>query len=407
MTLVMRISYVLLEFPNLTQTFVRDEMRKLISNGVDVQVLANIPQKGFSTKPDSQWVDVPVHYFGSYISRKAKYFSLLYFIFHAPLRTLHAYRYYTSYESTNKDIDFLIILYLSRLALEHGTQHLHAHFSGLATEIALFISKTTNIPYSFTTHAYDIFVNPNQIEKKLTHAKFMATISQFNKNYITDKLVPNRVDLHSKIHIVHCGINTDLIRIRQPKATNNLFKIVCVGRLVEKKGIEFLIQACGLLLKKEIREFKCHIIGDGPLREKLESLTLSLGLDRHIKFIGSKDHHQTLQIMENSDVFALPCIQASNGDMDGIPVVLMESMAMGLPTISTPISGIPELLKGCGQLCEPESPESLSTEIEKIMLMSSDELREISDLCQSKIKADFSLDTETDKLRELFCTSGF
>ncbi|MBT8352499.1 MAG: glycosyltransferase, partial [Deltaproteobacteria bacterium] len=178
-------------------------------------------------------------------------------------------------------------MYYVRKVRELDVDHVHAHFALDACSTAMFVSILTGISYSFTIHAFDIFT-PNKakfMENKLKTAKFIVSISDFNKAYIINKY-PS-VD-EKKIEIVHCGIDPDVF-IPVTKVRNKIFKILSVGRLVDKKGYQYLIEACHILKRKRINNFTCSIIGEGSEREELEKTIDKLGLIDIVHLEGAKN----------------------------------------------------------------------------------------------------------------------
>jgi len=147
------------------------------------------------------------------------------------------------------------------------------------------------------------------------------------------------------MEIIRCGVNSnEPVRPLQSLKDRSSVKIGSLGRLVEKKGIKTLIEA-GQFLKERAFEFTIEIAGDGPMRSELEKQAMESGLENNVRFIGAISHSDVAAWMKTLDVFAMPCQKDSNGDMDGIPVVLMEAMNIGIPVVSTWISGIPELIQ--------------------------------------------------------------
>ncbi|MCJ8271517.1 MAG: glycosyltransferase, partial [Psychrosphaera sp.] len=175
------------------------------------------------------------------------------------------------------------------------------------------------------------------------------------------------------------------------------------GRLVEKKGIDTLIRAISLLHKQD-QKIELFIAGSGPLADELASLVQQTGLtSAEVKFLGAMPHTQVADFIESLDVFVLPCKQDKNGDMDGIPVVLMEAMLSGVPVISTEISGIPELVinKETGLLVQPGNEHVLAEAMTSIINDAS--LKDVMiKQAVAKVRNEFSLKGNTEKLHTLF-----
>jgi len=251
----------------------------------------------------------------------------------------------------------------------------------------MYAAALHGVTYSFNSHANDLFERGWLLKEKVSRSKFAVTISDYNKNFLIKKGAEKE-----KINVIHCGVNTASFSNRGTKELSNPPLLGSLGRMVEKKGFDVLIRACEILKRKNI-SFKLQIAGGGPLKPELESLVNTLNLTGSIDFIDSISHKDVPDWIKNLDVFVLSCQKDKNDDMDGIPVVLMESMLSGVPVITTRISGIPELVENeeTGLLCDPKDAESLAEKIQT--LLSKPELRRT--LCKnaiSKVQSEFELD---------------
>ena len=281
----------------------------------------------------------------------------------------------------------------ARLKLEQ-CQHLHVHFAHVPTDIAMYASSLAGISFSVTAHANDLFERGWLLGQKVERSAFFGTISEFNKAYIAKQ----GVDIE-KVKIIRCGVDEKQFDLRAGFVSNPRVKIGVVGRLVEKKGIDSLIKAVA-----SVGNIELYIAGSGPLESELKQLVDNCSLtSQDVTFLGAMPHDQVSTFIRSLDVFILPCKVDSNGDMDGIPVVLMEAMLSGVPVISTKISGIPELILdgNTGILAEPNNEESLAKALRK--MIENDVLREeMIQRAVNKVKADFSLAGNVKKLNELF-----
>jgi len=241
--------------------------------------------------------------------------------------------------------------------------HLHAHFAHVPTDIAMYAALLADIPFSFTSHANDLFERGWLLPQKITRSQFAVTISEFNKEYLCSLGGDGE-----KIHVVRCGVNSDTFAARPFNPCTPPYTIGTLGRMVEKKGFDILLRAAMILHENNV-EFELLIAGSGPLEDYLKKLSQQLALDRVVYFVGSLPHKDVPPWLKTLDLFVLPCQKDKNGDMDGIPVVLMEAMLSGIPVVSTKLSGIPELI-GHGKegiLAEPKSPESLASAIWRLL----------------------------------------
>lgn len=249
------------------------------------------------------------------------------------------------------------------IILKSGCLHIHAHFAHIATDIAMYASGISGIPFSFTSHANDLFQRGWLLKEKVERSKFAVTISEYNRHFLADNGAP--ID---KIHVIHCGVDTESFKPRTLVCKSDTPKIGTIGRMVDKKGFDILIDACEILYKKG-QPFNLEIAGSGPLHDDLQKHVNDNNLSERITLIGALPHDKVSDWLKSKDIFVLPCKKDRYGDMDGIPVVLMEAMAMGVPIISSRISGIPELVNDgiTGLLIEENNTEALSEAIIKIV----------------------------------------
>lgn len=254
------------------------------------------------------------------------------------------------------------ILPAVRLALRwrsRGVQHIHAHWAHTATTIAMHASQLLNIGFSFTGHANDLFVHRIALREKVRRARFIVAISEFHRDlYVKLGGDPERIP------VVYCGIDMANFtpRDQEDVEPDGRPRIVSVGRLVEKKGFGFLIEACKILADRGV-DFTCTIAGSGPLLQDLREHIHCKGLEDRVSVTGEVVMQDQLpDLLRSADAFVLPCVRDSDGDMDGLPQVLIEAMACGAPVISTRLVGIPDLVRDgrTGFLVQTENVEELA-----------------------------------------------
>jgi len=252
--------------------------------------------------------------------------------------------------------------------LRHRCQHIHVHFAHIPTDIAMYASKMSNIGFSVTSHANDLFERGWLLKEKVERSCFFGTISEFNQRFLAEQGV--NMD---KVKVIRCGVDLTQFKTRRWRVLSQPVQVGVLGRLVEKKGIDVLIRSVALLKDNGI-DISLTIAGNGPLESELRALVTTLDLEEQTSFLGALPHNEVSEYIKSLDVFALPCKRDSYGDMDGIPVVLMEAMLAGVPVISTRISGIPELIVDgeTGHCIQASDENALANAIDKIIAEQND-----------------------------------
>jgi colanic acid/amylovoran biosynthesis glycosyltransferase len=278
---------------------------------------------------------------------------------------------------------FPVIVWMARDLERRGIRHVHAHFASYPTLAALIIHRLTGISYSFTAHAYDLYVDPSHLPNKVSNATFIVTISEYNRGLLR----PLAADA-TPVHVIHCGV---ALPARMPIARPGRREIVCVARLEEKKGQKYLIDACALLHRRDV-SLHCTIVGGGPELDQLRALVASHGLQEVIDLAGPQTAERVQEYLAGADLFVLPSVVTRSGNAEGIPVALMEAMAAGVPVISTSTTGIPELVVDgeTGLLVPPRDVVSLADAIER--LLNDDELADrLREAAYLKVAAEFEI----------------
>ena len=325
------IAYILKRFPRVSETFILYEISALERLGLSIEIFALL-------KPNEE-------------------------VTHEVLGKIRARVTYLPWKSEPD----LVVPHLASMVRERGVDHLHAHFGTDATTVAMKVSQMTGIPYSFTAHAKDLYdggVDRVLLKQKILEARFLITVTEHNIEYLTSLAGPA---LAGKIFRVYNGI--DLERFcPDPTVSREPNLILGVSRLVEKKGFRYLLQACRILLHRK-QDFKCVLIGEGPERVFLTQQIGSLGLQDCVTLTGAQPQEQVLEMMKRATVLVLPCVISKTGDKDALPTVLLEALAMGLPAISTHLSGIPEIIEHgkTGLLVPPGNPEQLAKAMNEVL----------------------------------------
>jgi len=291
--------------------------------------------------------------------------------------------------------------YLADVVVRESCALLHAHFASSPGLVALFTSRLTGVPYTLSAHAKDIYTSdPGDLRPKLREARAVITCTEYNRRHLQAHY---GLQCEGKLHCVYHGVDLSQFPFFGSHASEQGAPLVLsVARLVEKKGLEDLIAAAALLRRRG-RRFMVEIIGEGPLRSTLQAQVRAFGLEGVIALAGARSQETVCLAYRRASVFALPCKVAGNGDRDGIPNVLLEAVASGVPVVSTPVSGIPELIESGrqGLLVEPAQPVMLADALERIL--SSPELSSrLAGAARARLEAHFSLDRSAARLRTLF-----
>ena len=238
--------------------------------------------------------------------------------------------------------------------------HVHAHFAHAPATTAMYFATALQIPFSFTGHANDIFERRSLLAAKLRRAAFVACISSWHRDFY--RRLVDRSD--AEMPVIRCGV--DLAASVPPPEQRS--GVLAVGRLVEKKGFDTLIEAVAYV-RSEGRNVPVSIIGDGPDAAMLRRLAASRGVDDLFRFRGAAEHTDVIKACHAASIFCLPCKVDRRGDRDGIPVVLMEAMAAGCCAIAGDHPAIRELITdGCtGRLVPPGDAASLAKAINRLL----------------------------------------
>ena len=279
--------------------------------------------------------------------------------------------------------------------LDLEIDQVHAHFGTNSTTVAMLCCSLGGPPYSFTVHGPEEFDKAKLIalEEKIERAAFVVAISSFGKSQLYRWC---NYQHWSKIHVVHCGI--DRMFLQQPHTpVPNCPRLVCVGRLSEQKGHLLLIEAASQLAAEGL-QFKLVLVGDGSLRTEIENMVAKLDFRNHIEITGWASNAEVKQQILDSRTMVLPSFA------EGLPVVIMEALALGRPVISTYVAGIPELVKhgNCGWLVPPASVEALTSVMRTALSMSVEELKRMGKAGAALVAQQHDVNLETGKLAILF-----
>jgi glycosyltransferase involved in cell wall biosynthesis len=341
-----KIAYLIKCFPRVSETFILYEVLELEHQGLSLHIFSLLEPSATKIARAVQEVQASV----TYIPRRfplgtvALLLAAIHRFCQAPRRFLHASAVaFVRYRQVSALKYLLYAAYLAGQLEREGITHLHAHYANTPASVAQFVHLLTAIPYSFTAHAKDIYLTPKRLLAfKMRMARFVVTCTAYNQRYLM-ALIDQRSG--KRIHCIYHGLNTRMLpasESSEPILPKHPL-VLTVARLVEKKGLPYLIQACRIL-KDQGYDFTCRIVGEGPLRPMLEQQICEVGLIDRVELWGAEAHEQVIAMYRQATIVALPCVIGQNGDRDGIPNVLVEALHMGVPVVSTAVSGIPELI---------------------------------------------------------------
>jgi glycosyltransferase involved in cell wall biosynthesis len=284
--------------------------------------------------------------------------------------------------------------------------HIHAHFSNAPTTVAMTAAMLLDVGYSVTCHAKDVYAASRHFPSRLyspnfymnlSRAEFVVCVSAQTKQDILNawpKLSPE------KIHVIYNGLDLERFRRRSTDPTDHL--ILSVGRLVEKKGLSYLIWACQQLKKNSVH-FKCDIVGDGELKNILSSLISDLKLEEQVRLIGPLSHEDLIQYYQSACVFCLPTNIADNQDRDVLPNTVKEAMAVGVPVVTTSIPAMEELVQNdhTGLLVPPRNVQALAEAL-KCLLDNGEQARRFAESGRQVIEVRFDRRKNVSQLLKLF-----
>lgn len=384
----LKLAYIIGTYPLLTTTFIDREIRLLRDLGTQLDVLSiRRPHGPLSAEQEALQQAViyllPVAWLAFFWShlrfavlKAPAYWGTLFYLLSRPHPSLRT--------RLKTFLHFCEGVYAAHLLGANSYSQLHAHFIDRAATVALVAGRLLNIPYSVTAHATDIYVDPVLLPEKLQEAKFIATCTGYNEQHLSQLGVGI---FNHKLSCIYHGLDVGNYQCnpagnghstnghstnghsmgREPIPENKTL-LLAVGQLKEKKGFHFLLEACRLLVDRGYR-LACHIVGEGPQRGALEAQIARLELGDVVTLCGALPHTAVIDKYEQAALFVLPAIVDAEGGRDGIPNVILEAMAVGLPVVSTRHSGIPEAVAEnvTGLLVPPADTEALAAALARLL----------------------------------------
>ena len=401
-----KIACIVKGYPRLSETFIAQEIHALEQAGIDIVIYSLRHPTDLSIHPIHKKINARIRYLPEYLYQhpyrciRALFTALFnpafYGAFWGFIKDLR--RDFT----TNRGRRFGQALVLAN-EIEADRQWIYVHFLHTPASVAAYTSKLVNLPWSCSAHAKDIWTSAHwDLREKLDELQWLVTCTQSNVDFLGK--LSNQPE---KVTLLYHGL--DLSRFPAPsiasdangKDPDKVVSLISVGRAVNKKGYDVLLQALSKL--DRLLNWKMIHIGGGPLLEELKEQARDLSIDSRIKWLGAQNFESVIKCYQDADLFVLASRIDEDGDRDGLPNVLMEAMSQALPCIATNISGIPELItnRKNGIMVEPESAEELSLVISE--LIQSPKLRaQLGNKGYLTVSENFSLDKNIQQLINRF-----
>jgi len=358
-----RVGYVVKRFPRTSETFIAQEILELERLGAEVTILTLWPN---DQRAEHGWLadlaapvvhcgDLPLSDAWKWLHHRAAAGT-------GCERALTEAFVYPDRRGRHRLREAVAV---ADVALGRRLDHLHAHFANDPAFVAYLAHLVSGVPFSFTAHAKDIYAKalaPETLGRVVDAAAFAVTVSEHGRRHLAGRLRPA---LAAKVLRLYNGVSLDAA----PAATGRSgpFGILTVARLVEKKGIDTLLRALAAL-RRGAPEVRCTVVGDGPLGPELRDLAGREGLGDAVRWAGAVPHERVLAEIRRHHVMVLPARVARDGDRDALPTALLEAMAAGVPCVSTPVGGIPEILehRRTGLLLPSDRPLALANALAEL-----------------------------------------
>ena len=397
-------------FPRLSETFVLNEILELEAQGVEVEIFSLTPPTDPRFHADLARLRAEITYLPRsslaeiWGAAQAEYRAVPLDLPRAGAAFAHALH--------AADPDSLRLLLqgvlIARLDERRRLDHLHAHFATSATRVAMLAHLCSGIGFSFTAHAKDIYhrdADQSLLVEALERAAFAVTVTDQNLRHL-QALGP----AGGNIRRIHNGVRLDALGKVRPRPpvdpSRGRPRLVSVGRLVEKKGFLYLVEACAILKGRGYR-FQCRLIGRGPGEAAIREAIERFEVGDVVELLGAQPHDVVLETIAESDLMVLPCVVGQDGDRDALPTALLEAMALRVPVVSTDLEGVTEIVdhETTGLLVAQRDSASLAAAIQRFL-----EDAALRDRCgeAGRLKAErlFDLRTNVAQLAALFARAA-
>lgn len=413
-----RVAYVVRSWPRLSQTFVLNEALAVERLGTELEIFSMVRSGEALVQRQVSTLAAPVRYLDEaaerpWSVRAGEHLAL------ARARPLHhlataataaARPGLAAGYSTSSSLGCFAAAVVVAAALREKERkgeavgHFHAHFAHDPALVALLVHRLTGIPFSFTAHARDLYGVPAPaLVARAREASAVVTCAAANVEYLRSVLPDS---LHARVMLVRHGVDLEVFAPPEAPPANPVPRIVSIGRLVEKKGFADLLAALARA-KAAGGAFRCDVYGEGPLQAGLERHRQELGLSGEVNFAGARGQHELVAELRSADLFALTPFVAADGDRDGVPNVVGEAMACGLPVVSTAVGGIPELVRHevNGLLAPPRDVAATAANLLRL-LQEPDTRARLGRVARSTVEAEFDLRSAAGRLVTVFAGEG-
>ena len=402
----MRVAFVLKGYPRLSESFIAQEIAALERRGLDILIVSLRRPTEARRHAVHEEIRAPVVYLPEYLLVE-------------PLRVLRAWwklRRNPSYKrvramwlkdlardpTPNRVRRFGQALVLAA-ELPVGVTRLHAHFLHTPASVTRYAALLLGLPWTASAHAKDIWTTPDwEKREKLASCEWLVTCTAANRDHLAGLAPPGRVELvYHGVDLSRFKPSNALPRARDGRNPTDPVVILSVGRLVEKKGTDVLLDALARLSPS--LQWKLVHIGGGPLRRRLERMARGRGISGRVIWRGALTQQELLPEYKKADLFALASRIARDGDRDGLPNVLLEAQTQALACVATRVSAIPELVRDgqTGVLVEPNDPDALARALE-MLISSPARRRTLGQAGQSRVVESFALDANIEQLARKF-----
>lgn len=395
-----RIAYLVSRYPAISHTFILRELQGLRALGHQILTASiNPPDRPVSAMEGYELQEAQSTFFVKAQGASGALAALGYWALRYPARLLATLAMGWRLEKRGRRLHGLA--YAAEAALvarwmrQHQLQHLHVHFGNAGATVGVLVKQLMACHLSLTIHGPDEFddVYGQHLPEKMKQADRVVCISQFARGQLMRISHP---DHWSKMEVCRLGVDPAQFQYQPRNVDHKPVRLLCVGRLSPAKAQILIVQACARL-RDEGLDFSLTLVGDGPDRARIEGAIAELGLQGHVHLSGALNQLAVREQFAQADIFVLASLA------EGIPVVLMEAMSSGVPCVSTPVNGIPELIEHerSGLLAMPGDVDSLVVQLRR--LITDPGLRQrLAEAAHAKVQADFDLNRNVAQLSRIF-----